>query len=84
MAGVVDDDDNCPNDANLDQADADGDGVGDACSGDSGAVSQPDVVTDVCGAGLCGTGSATMIPLLLLGLTMLKVNRRVGRKQLRR
>ena len=29
--GVLDGVDNCPNDANADQADADGDGIGDAC-----------------------------------------------------
>ena len=29
--GIADDDDNCINDANSDQADSDGDGVGDAC-----------------------------------------------------
>jgi len=35
--GIADDEDNCVNDANADQADADGDGVGDACeSGASG------------------------------------------------
>ena len=35
--GIADDEDNCVNDANEDQADADGDGVGDACeSGASG------------------------------------------------
>ncbi len=32
--GVVDADDNCPFDANTDQADGDGDGVGDVCDGD--------------------------------------------------
>lgn len=31
---VADDFDNCPEDANTDQADADGDGVGDACQGE--------------------------------------------------
>ena len=29
--GVLDDDDNCPEDANADQADGDGDGIGDVC-----------------------------------------------------
>ncbi len=32
--GVCDDDDNCPDDANADQADLDGDGVGDVCDPD--------------------------------------------------
>lgn len=36
MDGISDDDDNCPTDFNADQADADGDGIGDVCdeSGD--------------------------------------------------
>ena len=29
--GIIDEDDNCVNDENTDQADSDGDGVGDAC-----------------------------------------------------
>ncbi len=33
--GVDDDDDNCPDDENADQADADEDGIGDACEADS-------------------------------------------------
>ena len=32
---ISDDEDNCPNDANLDQADYDGDGQGDACDDDA-------------------------------------------------
>jgi len=35
--GVPDDEDNCPNDANADQADCDGDGIGDVCAVASGA-----------------------------------------------
>ncbi|MEZ4380001.1 MAG: MYXO-CTERM sorting domain-containing protein [Nannocystaceae bacterium] len=33
--GVFDNDDNCPEDANEDQADADDDGIGDACEGET-------------------------------------------------
>jgi hypothetical protein len=33
--GVIDDEDNCPYDANADQTDSDGNGIGDACQDDS-------------------------------------------------
>ena len=39
--GVCDDDDNCPEEANPDQADADDNGVGDACQVDADAVVIP-------------------------------------------
>jgi hypothetical protein len=48
--------DNCPDVANRDQADADGDGTGDACE-----PSLPPVAT--CGA--CGVGATMMLPLSL-------------------
>jgi sugar lactone lactonase YvrE len=45
--GVVDATDNCPNVANLDQADADGDGQGDACDSDDDNDGIPDA-SDSC------------------------------------
>lgn len=76
--GIGDVCDNCPNVANTDQADADQDGVGDACessapdnpnqntgnnnagSGDS-SLESPE--TPACGAGACGSGTASMTAL---------------------
>ncbi|MFN3202685.1 MAG: PKD domain-containing protein, partial [Bradymonadia bacterium] len=46
---VPDVEDNCPNDANLDQADTDGDGLGDACD-----ACIFDADNDVDGDGICG------------------------------
>jgi len=57
--GIGDDCDNCPSDANNNQQDTDGDGVGDACD------STPD---DAGGGGLCGSGTASMFPLILASL----------------
>lgn len=57
--GVLDCNDNCPEVANDDQADGDGDGVGDAC------VEGPPAGLDSCGAGVCGSGMATMLPMMI-------------------
>jgi len=40
--GVLNDDDNCPDDANTDQADEDNDGLGDACDDDTPGQGDPD------------------------------------------
>lgn len=45
--GVADSSDNCPNNANADQADADGDGIGDVC--DTGSGPAPGSVIPVTG-----------------------------------
>jgi hypothetical protein len=47
LDGVPDGQDNCPDDANADQADADGDGIGDACDDDSDNDGVPDD-EDIC------------------------------------
>lgn len=62
--GVDDVNDNCPDVANSDQADSDNNGVGDAC--DTLPIF-PD-----CGDGLCGMGLLGGIPLMIMGLGLLK------------
>lgn len=47
LDGIVDDSDNCPFTANADQADTDGDGIGDVCEGDQDGDGVPDA-TDNC------------------------------------
>lgn len=82
--GVADDIDNCEDVANADQADADGDGVGDACSeagGDTGETGGDDTGADgelqisgsACGG--CGGGTAGG-GLLILALGALFTRRR--------
>ncbi|MBI5765345.1 MAG: thrombospondin type 3 repeat-containing protein [Planctomycetes bacterium] len=67
--GVVDANDNCPNNANPDQADANADGVGDACP--PGTPPDPTVA-----CGTCGAGMAMMTPLMLVGMFTLRNRRR--------
>jgi sugar lactone lactonase YvrE len=60
--GVADCQDNCPQVANADQANADGDAMGDACdAGDPGGPPGP----TPCGI-TCGAGAAPLLPLMLL------------------
>lgn len=68
--GVLDCVDNCTAVANADQADSDGDGIGDACEA-------PAPPGGPCGIG-CGPGGGIMVPTTLLGLAML------GRRRIRR
>jgi hypothetical protein len=58
--GLIDCLDNCPMTANPDQADGDGNGVGDGC--EAGPAGQPN---GSCG---CGAGSVLLMPLMLTGL----------------
>ena len=71
--GVLDCIDNCPAIPNADQADADGNGVGDVCEPDDAAgqpIPDDGDQQNPCGIGLtCGPGAGGLLPLMVLGLT---------------
>jgi hypothetical protein len=72
--GVNDAFDNCPDTPNADQADADGDRIGDACET---AAPNPD---GAAGCGACGPGMATVMATAVSMLVMRgRSRRRVGR-----
>jgi hypothetical protein len=65
--GVINPCDNCPLLSNPGQADSDGDGRGDHCDRVSGGV------INICGAGICGTGSLSMLPVIVLALAYMRL-----------
>lgn len=66
--GVANESDDCPYDANPDQADSDGDGIGDVCEVDEGTT----CCTPPCGAGIAG-----VMPLCAVGFLIMR-SRRAG------
>lgn len=77
--GIADCIDNCPAVANADQADSDGDGVGDAC-GTAMPFSDGACGVGACGVGTCGGGLSVALPLTLLQLVIVR-RRSKGRRR---
>lgn len=61
--GIANDVDNCIDVPNPDQADSDGDGIGDACT----VIPTPELTPEPTPGGCCGGGTALLMPLALLG-----------------
>jgi len=68
--GVGDVCDNCPSTANADQADADGDGLGTVCDPIEDDLVSP---APACGVGMCGMGTVSVVPIMLLALGWMRV-----------
>ncbi|MBP9850538.1 MAG: hypothetical protein KBC47_02495, partial [Candidatus Peribacteraceae bacterium] len=58
--------DNCPNDPNRNQADTDGDGIGDACDSEESRITEKNAWLPWAGMGFAA------VVLVLLGASMLK------------
>ncbi|MDP7312822.1 MAG: hypothetical protein QF831_05240, partial [Candidatus Thalassarchaeaceae archaeon] len=70
--GIIDEDDNCVNNANTDQADSDGDGVGDVCE-ESEVSGDGDGDGDGDGVGDDSDGASISIIITFLALILLLV-----------
>jgi hypothetical protein len=85
--GVCDAIDNCVNMANADQADADGNGLGDACestpspdTGDDSGDTAPDAQTLLDCCGVCGAGASGAMLFMIAGMVVLKGRMRNRRR----
>lgn len=77
--GAIDVSDNCPNTSNADQADADGNGVGDACESAGGdTAAGPDLSANAapCGVNATTCGATSMLTLLPIASSLRSMRRR--------
>ncbi len=73
--GIPDSSDNCPNNPNPDQADTDGDGIGDVCDTTNG---KPDLTSDKSNISIISECSSCPIALSLLGIKKHIISRNGG------